>query len=552
MAEIPVPTPAVAEETNIDDNSISPFRKWGSLVVLSLALAIIIIDTTILNVSLSTIIKDLNTNIQSLQWVITAYALMLSAFTITGGRLGDIFGRKKMFMLGAAIFAAGSFITSISHTVPVMILGEAIIEGIGAAMMMPATASLVVSNFKGRERAIAFGIWGGIAAASAALGPILGGYLTTNYSWRWAFRINVFVAAVLLIGSIIIKESYDRKHKPSLDIFGMVLSSLGMLSIVFGIIEAETYGWLHSKAAFAIGRYIIDLGQWSIVPLFIILGFIFLYWFLLWERRVEDSGKTALVNLELFQNRQFVSGALTVAVLSLAMAGLTFTMPVFFQTVRNLDALHTGLAMLPLSLTMLVFGPLSAVTSKHIPIKYLIQFGLVMDFIGFWVLRGAMNVNATPGSFTLGYILFGIGMGSIMAQGSNITLSAVSVEEAGEASGVNNTLRQVGQTLGAAIIGAILLSVIGSNVTNSISSSQVIPAQAKAPIMQAVAAQANNIEFSGTGEVEQNLPENIKTEITSIVHQATVDGNKEALAYGSIFILLGLVVSFWLPNKKLH
>jgi MFS family permease len=185
------------------DAPLSPFRKWGSLVVLSLALAIIVIDTTLLNVSLKTIINDLHTNIESMQWVITAYSLVLAAFTITGGRLGDLFGRKKMFMLGAVIFAIGSFLASISENVGTMIAGEAIIEGIGAALMMPATASILVANFKGKERGIAFGIWGGIAAASSAIGPILGGWLTTNYSW---------LAGVSTYGLIIMPTYIDEGY----------------------------------------------------------------------------------------------------------------------------------------------------------------------------------------------------------------------------------------------------------------------------------------------------------------------------------------------------
>ncbi len=184
--------------TNKDINKPSFLRKWGPVFVLSLGLAIIIIDTTLLNVSLGNIIRDLKTDIQSLQWVITAYSLTLAALTITGGRLGDLFGRKKMFVLGAIIFAIGSFIASISTSVGMMIAGESIIEGIGAALMMPATASLLVSTYKGRDRAIAMGMWGGVAGAASAVGPILGGFLTSNYNWRWGFRINIFVAIVLV------------------------------------------------------------------------------------------------------------------------------------------------------------------------------------------------------------------------------------------------------------------------------------------------------------------------------------------------------------------
>ncbi|HJT18729.1 MAG TPA: MFS transporter, partial [Thermoanaerobaculia bacterium] len=166
----------------------SKFRKWSTLGVLSLALAIIIIDSTLLNVSLETLVRELHTNLQSLQWVISAYALMLAALTVTGGRMGDLFGRKRMFMLGAVVFVVGAVIASISHSVAVLLLGESIVEGIGAALMMPATASLLVAKYRGHDRAIAFGIWGGVAAAASAIGPILGGFFTAHYSWRWGFR----------------------------------------------------------------------------------------------------------------------------------------------------------------------------------------------------------------------------------------------------------------------------------------------------------------------------------------------------------------------------
>ena len=194
----PADPPAAPQETG--------FRKWAPLLVLSLALAIIIIDTTLLNVSLETLIRELHTTLKSLQWVISAYSLTLAALTVTGGRLGDLFGRRRMFRLGATLFAVGSFIASISHSVPVLILGESIIEGIGAALMMPATASLLVAKYRGHDRALAFGVWGGIAAAAAAVGPILGGYLTTHYSWRWGFRINVAVVALLLLGSMVVSD----------------------------------------------------------------------------------------------------------------------------------------------------------------------------------------------------------------------------------------------------------------------------------------------------------------------------------------------------------
>ncbi len=532
--------------------SNQPFvKKWAGLVVLSLALAIIVIDTTLLNVSLKTIIKDLNTNLHSMQWVITIYSLILAAFTITGGRLGDLFGRKKMFVIGAIIFAIGSFLASISKSIGFMITGEAIVEGIGAALMMPATASLLVTNYKGRDRAVAFGVWGGIAAASSAIGPILGGWLTTNYSWRWGFRINILVVALVLIGSLLIKENHQLRTKSKIDFIGILLSSLGLLSIVFGFIQASTFGWFKAKEQLVFLHHTLNLGSLSATPLFIVLGLIILAGFMFWERYYENRGSTPLLSLNLFRNKQFVVGSATTAILALGQSGLFFTIPVFLQAVRGLDALHTGLTLLPMSLALLVAAPLSAVLIKYIKPKRLVQIGLSLSALAFLVLIYSLKVDATAWHLAPGFIIFGFGMGLIMAQVSNITLSAVSAQEAGEASGVNNTLRMVGQTLGSAILGAVLLSALTSNVNTSIADSKIIPDQAKTTIEQNVSKNISDISFGGNASTNNNpLPQTITNELKQITQQGIVDANKTVMVYGIIFIVLGILVSTQLSNNQ--
>ncbi len=530
------------------------FRKWGSLVVLSLGLAIIIIDTTILNVSFSTILKDLHTDIQSMQWVITAYALMLTAFTITGGRFGDIYGKKKMFMLGAIIFAVGSFVASVSPTVGWLIVGESIIEGIGAALMLPATASLLLTNFTGRDRAVAFGVWGGVAAASSAIGPIIGGFLTTNYSWRWAFRVNLFVVLLLLCGSYLIKSTRrkeDREKTSKLDEVGIILSVVGLLAIVFGIIESSTYGWLHAKKVFAIGNHYFPLdGNTSIVLPSIIYGVFVLALFFWWERYTERKGNVPLVSMSIFKNRQFTSGALTTAAMTMSFSGILFSVPIFLQAVRHLDALHTGLALLPMSLGILITAPLSAYLGHYVRPKRLVQLGFIINIIGLSILYLSLGVNATVWTLAPGLAVFGLGMGFIFSQLNNLTLSAVPINEGGEAAGLNNTLRQLGQTLGSAIVGAVLISSLGANLNSGINTSRVLPAEAKAQIAQAISAQTSQVEF-GTARVGENLPQNIQKEITSITAQATVDSNREALVYSILFTLWAFVLSFSLPNVNL-
>jgi EmrB/QacA subfamily drug resistance transporter len=523
----------------------SGLRKWGTLLVLSLALAIIIIDTTLLNVSLETLIRELHTTLQSLQWVISAYSLTLAALTVTGGRLGDLFGRRRMFRLGAFLFAVGSFLASISRSIPMLIVGESLIEGIGAAMMMPATASLLVAKYRGHDRALAFGVWGGVAAAASAVGPILGGYLTTHFSWRWGFRINVGVVALLLLGSTIVGDepAHGRKR---IDFGGVLLSALGLLAIVFGIIESSSYGWIHALKPFAVGGWQLDLGGLSIVPFAILLGILILAGFVLWERRVERRGGTPIVSLRIFRNRAFVAGASVVGVMMLGQNGIIFSLPVFLQSVRGLDAFHTGLTLLPMSIMLFVVSPSAAVLSKKIPHKRLAQAGLVVNFFALLAMRWALGVDTPLMALVPGLALYGLGMGLVQSQINNLTLSSVPVQEAGEASGVTNTFRQVGASLGAAIIGAVLLTSIVGDLQAVVRTSPQIPAAAKPGVDRMLRQQSSSLAF-GAGGMFDRLPPATRDEMSRARRVATTDGNRKALLYGAVFVLLGLLVSTRLP-----
>lgn len=526
-------------------------RKWVPLFVLALSLAIILIDATLLNVSLATIIQDLDTTIQKIQWVITAYSLTIAALMITGGRLGDLYGRKKMFMLGALIFAVGSYICSISPNVPVMIIGESIIEGIGAALMLPATMSLLVSTYRGRDRAIAFGIWGGVAGAATAIGPLVGGYITSAYSWRWAFRINVFVAAVLLAGAFTIKESRDREEKPELDWLGVILSASGMFFLVYGIIESSTYGWIVAKEPFSLFGW-VTFDTISVSLYAIVLGTVILAGFLAWEKIVERRGRTPLVSLRLFKNRQFISGASIVGLIALGQAGLIFSLPVFLQAVRGYDAFHTGLALIPLSAAALVAAPISGVVANRIGPKPIIQAGMLSIICGYILQILIWGVDSTVTDFIPGLILVGMGMGLMMGQMNNLTLSAVSVEQAGEASGVNNTFRQLGMTLGTAIIGAVLITSIAASLSSGVQESAVIPEPYKVAVDEAIKDEVSNIEFGGGAELPDFIPQEIGDEIISISHDAVTRANRIALTFSASLTLLALLASFILPGGRMN
>lgn len=537
-----------SSQSSAESQKSSFIRKWASLFVLSLALAIVVIDTTLLNVSLKTIINELHTDLHSIQWVISAYTLVLSALTITGGRLGDIFGRKEGFMFGAILFAVGSFVASISWNFWSLLSGESIIEGIGAALMIPATTSLIVSNFEGRDRAIAFGVWGAVAGVSAAVGPLLGGFLTTHFSWRWGFRINVGVAALLLLGSFLVKDSRDTTGKIKLDIPGVIVSAIGMTVFVFGLVEASDYGWWKALKPFTIFGWTAPLGYLSPVPFFLIIGLLIMWIFMLMEDRREKRDNDPLVSITIFKNRQFFSGATATAMSALGMSGLFFAVPVFLQAVRNLDAFNTGIALLPLSVGLLIASPGSGFLSRKISPKRLIQGGLLVNVVSLILLWYELSVDASMWTLLPGLFLYGIGMGMMVSQASNLTLSAVHVSKTGEASGINATMRQLGSTLGTALIGSVFLSTVSSSVRSGLQTTSAIPQTIKQVISQKLGGDISAFEFGTPSDVFGSVPTNIANAISSLAHQAIVDGARISLIYTTIMIVLALLLTAFIPN----
>jgi len=524
------------------------FRKWAPLVVMALALFIVVIDTTIISVSIKAIIHDLHSNLKAIQWVITGYSLMLAAFTITGGTLGDIFGRKQVFLVGAIIFGIGSLMASRAHSDGFLLLSVSIVEGGGAALMLPATASLLVSTYRGKDRALAFGVYGAIAGVAATVGPIVGGWLTTNYSWRWNYLISPFVVLVLLGGSFLVKEAHERNpHVP--DFMSIALSALGLGSVVYGIIESSTYGWLKATQDYELFGQSYHLMGVSISAYAIFFGLIFITLFLLRQAMLEDTGKEPLVSTGLLKNRGFMSGTTVMAIAFLGQFGLFFVFPVFLQGLLGKDAFHSGLATIPLSIGILIASPLSGVLASRFNIaqKYMIQFGLVLSVLGGILLHFEATPTATESNFILGLLCFGFGFGFVVAQLANLTLSAATVQQAGEASGVNNTFRQIGTSLGQALIGAILISTLVSQLHSDIASSKVIPQEYKPQVQTAISSSAQSL---GTQNAKaEQLPEPITKEIVRIKNDAIVSGVRTGFLATAVASGAALLLSFTLPLR---
>lgn len=526
----------------------SGFRKWLPLAVLALTLFIIVLDTTIINVSIRNIIGDLHTNLKAVQWVITGYSLVLAAFTITGGRLGDIFGRKRMFMIGAVIFAVGSLLASRAHSAAGLFLSVAVVEGAGAAIMLPSTASLILSEYRGKDRAIAFGVYGAVAGAAATIGPVVGGYLTTNYSWRWNYLINPLVVLLLLAGSFAISEAYERqRHIP--DIVSILCSAIGLAGVVYGIIESSTYGWIKTKAPYELLGQRYGLHGLSVSIFAIFLGLVFLVLFVWRQASLERRKKMPLVSLLLFRNSQFMSGTTTLMMSVIAQFGLVFALPVFFQGLLGKDAFHSGLAFLPFSLAILIAAPVSGVLAgkANVPSRWLIQIGLICSIVGALLLHQELAATSTVATFIPGLAMFGLGFGLAFSQLANITLSAVSVQQAGEASGVNNTFRQIGSSIGQALIGALLISTLATQLHKDVSASVVIPVSAKAQVTSVTASSAESLGTSGAREAPLSLQ--VAKEVLRIRNDAIVHGARVAMLATSIAAALSLLLSTRLPKR---
>jgi EmrB/QacA subfamily drug resistance transporter len=522
-------------------------NRWYALIVITLALAIVVIDNTVLNVSIPYMLRDLNTNLSSIEWVISGYALTIATILITVGRLGDMIGRKRVFIIGILIFAAGSFIGSTATEVTTLIIGRAIIQAVGAAMALTSALSLIASNFQGKERALAFGLWGAVAGVSVSIGPLLGGYLTTYYSWQWSLRINVIIAIIAIIGSVFIKESKGEQGK-RFDWVGTVLSGMGFFSLVFGFIEGQKYGWFVPNETFSLFGYAWPLQTISVIPFIFASSFVFLALFVIAERHLEKRNRSPVLRMSLFRNRGFSMGLATLGILAFGQFGLFFMMPIYLENVLALNAFQTGIFFLPASVSIFIFGTLSGITATRINPKWLVMIGMLAMSAGSYLIIPQITATATLFTMAPALIIYGIGIGLGSAQLTNVILSSTPVIVAGEASATATTFRQVGSSIGIAIIGALLATSLIANMTANIQADNAIPANAKSGIL----SELGKIDVeSGQINVGSGVSPAIEDAVKKDVENALVESTQSTLFLASVFIVIGTVLSFFIPPVKI-
>jgi EmrB/QacA subfamily drug resistance transporter len=517
--------------------------RWVALLFLSLGLAIVIIDNTVLNVAIPYILRDLNTSLDTLQWTISGYALIIATLLITMGRLGDMFGRKRIFIIGLVFFAVGSLIASFAEGPWSLFVGEALIEAIGAAMMMTSSLSLLVSEFQGRERPIAFGIWGSVAGASAALGPLLGGYLTTYFSWRWSLRINVFVAIFALLGTVFIKES--KGDQKGFDWPGTILSGLGLFALVFALIEGRIYGWTAPVKQFSIGSWTWPATNISIIPFAFWFAAVCLALFVVTEYFEEKEGRAPMLQMSLFGHSGFSIGLLTLGIVSLGQFGAFFVLPIFLQSALGFDAWRTGLAFLAASITMFVMGPVSGFLASKFKPKWIVSIGMFILAGGLYYLERTLSLDTSIRSLIPSLIVFGLGAAMTAAQLTNVILSAVPARFAGEASAANSTVRQVGTTIGIAVLGTVLAGTLATGIRDRVGSDPAIPAAAREEIVRSFNPSAAE---RGENGPSGNMPPQIAEAVKRDVNEALLASAQEAMRMAFWFILVGAVISLFIPS----
>ncbi len=490
-------------------------NKWAPLVVLSLAQFLMVLDQAVMNVSISQLVEDFGTTVTTIQGVITFYSLTMAMLMVTGGKVGDILGRRRTFVIGLAVYATGSALTAVSWSVGSLLVGWSILEGVGAALVLPALVALVAANYEGRDRVTAFGVIGGVAGVGIAIGPIVGGYFTSNLSWRWVFVGEVVIAIVIIASGRAVRDApVDRR--PKLDVVGAVLAALGLGMIVYAALQSSSWGWVRPRSS------PVEPFGFSLTPFVIAGGFVVLWLFARWQERRERSGLDPLVKMSLFDVSTLRAGLGSFLAQNTILLGIFFTLPLYFQIVLGFDALETGLRMLPISIAMFVTSSSGPLLAQRFPPRRIVQAGFLTLVAAAGLLMSRIAPELDESGVTVSLVLLGIGMGLIASQLGNVIQSAVEADDRGEAGGLQYTAQQLGSALGTALIGSIVLtSLVGAFVDN-VAADEVVPAEISDELSVRVGSGAS---FVASERVEEVL---IAAEVESEVTAAIVDDYEQA------------------------
>jgi MFS family permease len=522
-------------------------RSATGVVLMTLAAGqfVMALDTTVMNTAIATVAKDLGTTVTGIQTAITLYTLVMASFMITGGKVGEIVGRKRAFTIGCAIYACGSLTTALSQSLGMLMFGWSLLEGLGAVLIMPAIVALVASNFGKPERPRAYGLVAAAGAIAAALGPLIGGVFTTYWSWRWVFAGEVLIIGVILLFA---RRVADRPAEKGvkLDLVGTALSALGLGLVVFGLLKSGSWGFVQAKP---------EAPKWmglSPVIWLMLGGGVVLALFLRWEALRLARGAGALINPQLLRNVQMRTGVISFLFMFLAQAGTFFVVPLFLSVALGLSAIETGVRLLPMSLTLLVFALGVPKFKPDANPRRVVRSGFLLIFSGLVLLVALLDISAGPEIITGPLLLIGSGLGAMASQLGSVTVSAVPDEQSGEVGGLQNTGTQLGASIGTALAGAILISALTASFFTGIQNNPAVPQRA---VDNAQTNLATGVPFVSDKDLQKALDDaHVSKKTTDAVvdenAQARIDGLRSALAVLAMISLLALLFTRGLPTVQ--
>ncbi|MDZ8200819.1 DHA2 family efflux MFS transporter permease subunit [Microbacterium sp. SSW1-59] len=509
-------------------------RRWVGLVFISVAVSLIIVDSTIVNVAVPSIVEDLGISSTEVQWVQEAYTLVFASLLLLFGSLADRFGRKRLMLIGIVVFAASSVLAALAPTGELLILSR-LIQGIGGAMILPTTLSVINATFRGRERGIAFAVWGSTIGGMAAVGPLLGGWLTTEFSWRWAFGINIPLGIAVFAGIVFAVAESKEARATGIDVIGAILSVVLFGGLVFGLIEGRTYGWWQATETFTVGEF---AWPWAIspVPVAFAVSALALIGFIAWGLSRRRRGRSSLLEFSLFRIRSFSNGNVAALVIALGEFGLILSLPLWLQFVLGFDALQTGFVLLALAVGSFVASGIAGAASGRVDPTVIVRFGIVAEIVGVVAVAMVIAPDAAWGWLLPALFVYGIGVGLATAQLTGVILQDVPVELSGQGSGTQSTSRQVGSALGIAILGTVLFTSTGAILSNSLDDAGV-PAAQRDQIVSSVVDSAG----AAIAGLEQSDPSGV---IPDAAKDAFSDGTRLSALTAAGFLVIGLGATF--------
>jgi MFS family permease len=528
-------------------------KKWSAIILLALAQFVMVLDSTVMNVSISTVVKDLGTSVAAMQAAITFFTLTMAAFMLTGGKLGDIWGRKKAFLIGLGVYGVGSLITALSPNIQTLMFGWSLVEGLGAILVIPAIAALIASRYEGRDRLTAYAITGAVAGAAAAAGPLIGGFVTTYLSWRFVFAFETVIVVGILLLHKFVPES-PKTSKTKLDIPSVLLSAGGMALLIFGILQSKVWGWVKPMTIPTIFGYEIAPFGISIVAYMIFAGLVLIVWFLNHQKNLIQAGKTPLLDARVLKIPQLRSGLGVLMSQYLIVGAVFFVLPIYLQMVIGLNALETGLRILPLSVSLILFSMFGSKTSQYLSPKKIVKIGQLMLITGVIIITTTIDPELTGAPLFIGMFLLGAGLGLLASQLGNINMNAVDKRHSSEVGGMQGTAQNIGSSLGTAIIGSVLIMTLSSGFSAKVTADSQIPDNVK----QAVAEQANKgIPVLSTAEVEKAVQGRGYTaeqtqNIVNLYTESQLAGLKQAMVLLIFLSILSLFMSSNLPDTKVQ